>query len=205
MKLAIAITLRILAVSGTTSRQSPVISVISVVDSYTSSATPSWRRYGHSRKYISNIITCTFHTIAVNCGNCRSCQERFNISRKWFENCIYVKWMCIHISLWGQQYILSDIRWPASYICFQEHYSEISKAHDAILDGTLVGVIHFHRNMSEALERRIEDFIYAEDGDLVASQIQISLDTSGTYVYYLFGTFKQIIRERIVFISQIAC
>jgi hypothetical protein len=71
-------------------------------------------------------------------------------------------------------------------LLFQKYYNDISEATTAVHDGTLVGIIHFHQNFSEALKRRLEDFFYAEENDLIASQIQISLDMSGTYVNIIY-------------------
>ncbi|KAH0950241.1 hypothetical protein HN011_009186 [Eciton burchellii] len=67
-------------------------------------------------------------------------------------------------------------------IATQKYYNDISEATTAVHDGTLVGIIHFHQNFSEALKRRLEDSFYAEENDLIASQIQISLDMSDVHI-----------------------
>lgn len=72
-----------------------------------------------------------------------------------------------------------------SIFYFQEYYDDISEANHALKKGKLSGVIYFNQNFSEGMQRRIEEANFAKDSDLIASQIQVYMDFSGTYVYYL--------------------
>lgn len=57
--------------------------------------------------------------------------------------------------------------------------------HD-VRDGKLVGVMYFHHNFSEALQRRTEDFVNARTEDIRSGKIDVFLDMGGTYIYYLY-------------------
>ncbi|XP_011138866.1 ABC transporter G family member 23 isoform X1 [Harpegnathos saltator] len=69
----------------------------------------------------------------------------------------------------------------------KEYYDDISKATEAVHNGKLSGVIFFSRNFSEALWTRMENFIHTDEADILAGQIQVSLDMSDRQI----GLFLQ--------------
>lgn len=73
---------------------------------------------------------------------------------------------------------------------FQEFYDDMSDATHDVRDGELVGVMYFHHNFSEALQRRIADITNAKTKDIISSEIDVFLDMGGTYIYYLCFIIK---------------
>ncbi|XP_014480712.1 PREDICTED: ABC transporter G family member 23-like [Dinoponera quadriceps] len=61
-------------------------------------------------------------------------------------------------------------------IAKKKYYEDISEATNDVQNGKLSGWIYFSRNFSEALWTRMEDFINVEESDIIAGQIQVSLD-----------------------------
>ncbi|XP_011861337.1 PREDICTED: ABC transporter G family member 23-like [Vollenhovia emeryi] len=76
-------------------------------------------------------------------------------------------------------------------IATQKYYDNISEARYDIQRGELHGIIYFHQNFSEALEIRVENVTFAKDFHLLASQIQVFLDMSGTL--YVVQGISQIV------------
>ncbi|XP_018355832.1 PREDICTED: ABC transporter G family member 20-like [Trachymyrmex septentrionalis] len=61
-------------------------------------------------------------------------------------------------------------------IATQEYYDKVSEANHVVQNGKLNGLLYFSHNFSEALQKRMEDGAFTKDSDLLASEIQISLD-----------------------------
>lgn len=61
-------------------------------------------------------------------------------------------------------------------IAEQEFYDDMSDATHDVRDGELVGVMYFHHNFSEALQRRIADITNAKTKDIISSEIDVFLD-----------------------------
>ncbi|XP_015434840.1 PREDICTED: ABC transporter G family member 23-like [Dufourea novaeangliae] len=57
------------------------------------------------------------------------------------------------------------------------YYDDYSKAVDEITTEHSVGVMHFSRNFSYALQAKLDDFLSISDADLIAGQIDVSLHT----------------------------
>lgn len=66
-----------------------------------------------------------------------------------------------------------------SICCWQKYYHDVLEATDAVHNGKLSGMIYFSRNFSESLWTRMENFAGADEADIVAGQIQVSLDMGG--------------------------
>lgn len=47
--------------------------------------------------------------------------------------------------------------------------------------GKLSGMIYFDKNFTQALQRRLENLRYTEDGDIETGEIKIWLDMSSKY------------------------
>ncbi|KAL6445742.1 hypothetical protein ACFW04_000899 [Cataglyphis niger] len=63
-----------------------------------------------------------------------------------------------------------------SYKRMKKFYDDMSDATHDVRNGELVGVMYFHHNFSEALQRRIEDFVNARTEDIVSGKIDVFLD-----------------------------
>ncbi|KAG5313893.1 ABCGK protein, partial [Acromyrmex insinuator] len=61
-------------------------------------------------------------------------------------------------------------------IATQEYYDEVSEANHVVQNGKLSGLLYFSQNFSEALQKRMEEGVFTTDSNLLASQIQVSLD-----------------------------
>ncbi|XP_011055067.1 PREDICTED: ABC transporter G family member 20-like [Acromyrmex echinatior] len=61
-------------------------------------------------------------------------------------------------------------------IATQEYYDKVSEANHVVQNGKLSGLLYFSQNFSEALQKRMEEGVFTTDSNLLASQIQVSLD-----------------------------
>ena len=82
--------------------------------------------------------------------------------------------------------ILSNKKTLLIKFYFQEYYDELSLATEAVHDGDLIGVMYFNHNFSEALQLRLEDFASATEEVITNGTIDIHLDMSGMYIYFLY-------------------
>ncbi|XP_050449828.1 ABC transporter G family member 23-like isoform X2 [Cataglyphis hispanica] len=89
-------------------------------------------------------------------------------------------------------------------IAEQKFYDDMSDATHDIRDGELVGVMYFHHNFSEALQRRTEDFVNARTEDIVSGKIDVFLDMGdmqiGQYMEKklyerFFEIYKDVLKE----------
>ncbi|XP_018044364.1 PREDICTED: ABC transporter G family member 20-like isoform X1 [Atta colombica] len=85
-------------------------------------------------------------------------------------------------------------------IATQEYYNKVSEARHVVQNGKLSGLLYFSQNFSEALQKRMEEGIFTKDSDLLASQIQVSLDMSDRQIglflqMKLFKRFLEIYKD----------
>ncbi|KYM87313.1 ABC transporter G family member 23, partial [Atta colombica] len=81
-----------------------------------------------------------------------------------------------------------------------EYYNKVSEARHVVQNGKLSGLLYFSQNFSEALQKRMEEGIFTKDSDLLASQIQVSLDMSDRQIglflqMKLFKRFLEIYKD----------
>ncbi|XP_078032494.1 ABC transporter G family member 23 [Augochlora pura] len=84
------------------------------------------------------------------------------------------------------------------------YYDDFNKAEKDITRQKSVGIMHFSRNYSYALQTKIDDFLSLSDGDIIASQIivsiytpdkQISMFTQKTLYDVFIKEYRKIIKE----------
>ncbi|CAL1674062.1 unnamed protein product [Lasius platythorax] len=97
-----------------------------------------------------------------------NCDDGNNIGNVWYDEenliCRFSNLSCRFLHKYGDS------------IAEQKYYDSMSEATDATRDGDLVGVMYFNHNFSEALQRRVEDFAFAETRDILSSEIDVFLD-----------------------------
>lgn len=66
-----------------------------------------------------------------------------------------------------------------SILSWQEYYDDVSEVTAGVKNGRLSGLMYFSSNFSQGLQNRMENFAGVDDADIIAGQIQVSLDMGG--------------------------
>ncbi|XP_072759164.1 ABC transporter G family member 23 isoform X2 [Anoplolepis gracilipes] len=107
-------------------------------------------------------------TIGIINHEAGNCDYGNNTGNVWYNEesftCSFVNLSCKFLHEYGDS------------IVDQKFYDDISEASDAVRDGDLVGVMYFSHNFSEALQRRIHDFSFANTEDILFGEIDVFLD-----------------------------